>query len=124
MCEGERKNYTLARVISDLDGASVRLHDLFHDGETQTYTSRLDIPASPEPFEYPLALVDWNPRTMIGNAHTAGRQHLNGYLFAARRMGDGIFDKVPDRVLDRVSISPDYRPAHRARLAQASGPAR
>src|SRR5260370_19153332 len=88
----------------------MRLHGLFHDGETQTYTSGLYIPASPKAFKYPLSLFDWNPRTTVGDAHAAVQQHLDRYLFVARRIGNGVFDKVSDRVLDCVSVSLDmYR---------------
>jgi len=79
----------------------VRFHGLFHNGKTQTYTCGLDIPASPEAFKYPLSLFDWNPWTTVGDAHAAVQQHLDRQLFVARRIGNGVFDKVSDRVLDR-----------------------
>ena len=71
----------------------------------ETYTVSLDIPASPEPVKYPLALVDGNSRTMVGNIHAPIREHLHRHLFAQGRMGNRIFDKVSDCVFDRVSVS-------------------
>jgi hypothetical protein len=89
----------------------VRLHDLPHDGETQAHTGSFDAPAPSKSFKCPLLLVDRNPGTVIGNIHATAREHLHRHLFARRRMGNGIFDKVSDRVLDRVSVFPERRPA-------------
>ena len=58
----------------------------------------------PEAFKYPLSLFDWNPWTTVGDAYAAVQQHLDRHLFVARRMRDGIFDKISDRVFDRISV--------------------
>jgi hypothetical protein len=105
LCEGERKNCTVVRVISDRGSTAVRLHDLLYHGETQAHTGSFGTFASPKPFEYPLLLVDWNSWTVVGNVHATGREHLHRHLLTQRRVGNGILDKVPDRVLDRVSVA-------------------
>jgi hypothetical protein len=83
----------------------VRLHDLLYDGETQSDAGSVDTPPSPKPFEYPLPLVDWNSGTAVDNVYETVREHLYRHLFAQWRVGNGILDKVSDRVLDGVSIS-------------------
>src|SRR5215471_6699794 len=92
LSEGKHKNCTLVSVISDRDSTAVRLHDLLHDGETQSDTSSFDTPASPKPFEYPLLLLDWNSGTTVGNVDATVRAHLNCHVLAQRRVGYGILD--------------------------------
>jgi len=105
LCKGERKYCTLVRVIPDRGSSAVRLHDFLYDSETQAHAGSFDTPASPKPFEYPLLLVDWNSRTLVGNVHATVRQHFYRHLLPHWRVGNRILDEISDRVLDRVSIS-------------------
>src|SRR5262249_29312264 len=70
--KGEDEAATAARIVCDVDTATMRSHDFADDGEAEAGAFLLFAPAAPEPFENVLSILWRNAAAAIGHLNPAG----------------------------------------------------
>jgi hypothetical protein len=82
-------------------------HDLAGDGKAEACALTAGRWTTPETLERAFAVGQRNARSVVGNGQSTLPVNRNANLIAGWRVGDGIFDKIADRVGNRGGITAD-----------------
>jgi hypothetical protein len=102
--ENQSENGSAADVIFQRHSARMRLHDFLDDRETQTCSFRPAILAPPKSIENMLPVLRDYAASLVDDTHTTVFMYSHRNLPAWGRVGDAIFDEVPNRVSYGVAI--------------------
>src|ERR1700730_12256292 len=102
--ETQRENGSAADVIFHCHAAAVRFHDFLDDRQTQACSFSFAILSPPESLEETLPVFCRDAASLIYHGYTTVSMDPHRNLPVRRRVGYGIFDKVPDGILYSICI--------------------
>jgi hypothetical protein len=80
---------------------------LRHDGEAQARTRHFDCASAPEALEDALPILERDASASVGHDNRSIRRNTYRHLCLWRRMTNGVFDEIAQRVADRVGVTTD-----------------
>src|SRR5215467_10633027 len=85
----------------------MRLHDFFHNRQAKPHAFGLCTFSTPKPIEYLLSIDSGNARSLIRYADASLGIGPDQYFAARGCVDDRVFNEVPDRICNGMSVSPD-----------------
>src|SRR5262249_40097243 len=99
------------RIVRDRNRPPVRLHDLLDNRQAEPGTLELRSPSAPKSIEYAFSIAGRNAWSSICYAHDSLWVNPHQHLSFNRRMTNRILNQIPERIGDRMCVSPR---AHRS----------